>query len=70
MKFKTDLTHPLQKEDKKRLEQKINHSVLVGVSFNKEGNLHMRLTFGGCKMSRFLHPPCGILSLYRGHNGF
>ena len=47
-----------------RKRKKANHSRLVGGSFNKQGNLHLRL-FSGHKMSRSLHLPARILKIYR-----
>lgn len=44
-------------EGRKRWKKEADHSRLVGGSFKKQGNLHLRLTFGGLKMSRQISTP-------------
>ena len=51
--------------DPRTLKKKNDHSRLVGSSFSKLGNLHLRFVLSDCKISRSLHPPAGILEIYR-----
>ena len=51
------------KEGKETPKKETVHSRFVGGSFNKEGNLHMTLLLGGCKM-RSPHPSTRILNVY------
>ena len=51
--------------DPRTLKKKNDHSRLVGSSFSKLGNLHLSFVLSDCKMSRSLHPPAGILEIYR-----
>lgn len=48
-----------------RLKNEANHFRLVGDSFNKQGNFHLRLVLDCCKMSRYLHLPTRIMKVYR-----
>lgn len=41
-----------------------NHSKFVGVRYNKQGNVTMRLVSSDCKISRCLTPPSRILKVY------
>lgn len=45
-------------------EERGRASRSVGGSFNKQGNLLMRLVLGGCKVSRSSHPSVRILKVY------
>ena len=56
-------SHPGPGTRRVRKRKKANHSRLVGGSFNKQGNLHLRL-FSGHKMSRSLQLPARILKIY------
>lgn len=56
-------SHPGPGTQRVRKRKKANHSRLVGGSFNKQGNLHLRL-FSGHKMSRSLQLPARILKIY------
>lgn len=47
-----------------RPKKEVNHSILVGGSFGKQGNWHTRLALGGCKMSWAPQPPTRILRFY------
>lgn len=38
-------------------EDRANHLMLADGSFNKQGNLHARLIWGGRRTSRSPHPP-------------
>lgn len=49
-------------------KKEAGHSRLVGGSFIKQGNLCTRLVLGHCKMTRSLHLPAIILSLYKDLN--
>lgn len=51
--------------DPSTLKKKNDHCRLVGGCFSKLGNLHLRFDLSDCKMSRSLHPPAGILGIYR-----
>lgn len=42
-------------EGKERLMKEAGHSRSVAGRCNKQGNLHMRLAFGGLKISRSCH---------------
>ena len=54
---------PLYTEDKENLKKEADLSKLVGGSFNKQGNLHLRFVLGGYK-TRSLHVPARILEVY------
>ena len=56
-------SHPGPGTWRVRKRKKENHSRLVGGSFNKQGNLHLRL-FLGHKMSKSLHLPVRIIKIY------
>ena len=51
-------------EGKKRLKKEADNCSLVDGRFTNQGNLHMRLVLGDCKMSKFLHLPARILKVY------
>ena len=48
----------------RREGRKRQTSRFVGGRFSKQGNLHMGLVLGSCKMSRSLHPPARIFKVY------
>ena len=51
-------------EGKKRLKKEADNCSLVDGRFTNQGNLHMRLVLGDCKMSTFLHLPVRISKAY------
>ena len=55
---------PPYAEGKERTRKEVDHSRLVGGSFNRQRNLHLRLVLDDCKMSRSPHPSIRILKVY------
>lgn len=51
-------------EGKKRWKKEADNCSLVDGRFTNQGNLHIRLVLGDCKMSKFLHLPARILKVY------
>lgn len=49
---------------KESLKGEPDHPRSVDGRFSEPGNLHARLVWGRCKMSRSLHPPTRISSVY------
>lgn len=55
---------PPYTEGKERPKKDLDHSKLAGSSFNKQGNLHIRLLLGGYKISKSLYLLTRILKVY------